>query len=232
MLERDRLALRTHNEVLIFDLKKKSIVEQWPLSCTQISAGFDHLLALTSEGKVFCWGDASRGQQGSDNIEKFSKTLLPVEALEELTISKVSAGGWHCSALSVHGLIYQWGWNEQGQLGGTPLRSGHHIRNDNANHNKTASIIIQPSLKQLDRSPIIVDIACGSRHSVALDNVGVFWSWGWNDYGQCDLNQLNSVTVGIDEQQSKTHNMITEKILQPFKVDAAFWTTCANYTTI
>lgn len=28
-------------------------------------------------------------------------------------------------------------------------------------------------------------VACGARHSLAVDALGGVWAWGWNAYGQC-----------------------------------------------
>lgn len=48
-----------------------------------------------------------------DKVEK----PLEVEALSALQITGISCGGWHSAAVSEHGDLYIWGWNESGQLG-------------------------------------------------------------------------------------------------------------------
>ncbi|EFJ40915.1 hypothetical protein VOLCADRAFT_36943, partial [Volvox carteri f. nagariensis] len=33
-------------------------------------------------------------------------------------------------------------------------------------------------------------VACGSRHNLAVDLQGAVWAWGWNGYGQCGVEAL------------------------------------------
>lgn len=45
-------------------------------------------------------------------------------ALAGIKIIKIKAGGWHSLALSEHGDLYAWGWNDTGQLGMNAKRNG------------------------------------------------------------------------------------------------------------
>ncbi|XP_022645796.1 probable E3 ubiquitin-protein ligase HERC4 isoform X1 [Varroa destructor] len=257
MLERDRVALRTQTDVAIYDLKAKSMIKSWPLRCSQISAGFDHLLALTSDGAVYCWGDGFRGQQGSGELVS-SEDLVPVEALEEVNIVEVAAGGWHCSALSQRGFMYQWGWNQHNQIDG-PLEKDHRLIRSGGKQ----TVIASPTLQNTGDQRVIA-VACGSRHSVALDKCGRILTWGWNEYGQCDLNNLplqkasteknistdndktssfsdDGTNVGVCGDQSRMErrretkfvcNNDTERnenVRKAKRIRAAFWTTAVQY---
>jgi hypothetical protein len=74
------------------------------LRFTQISAGFQHVCALTSSGSAYCWGF---GQP------------LPAAVPGGLAFTRVSASaqGTHTCALTTAGIAYCWGSNSLGELG-------------------------------------------------------------------------------------------------------------------
>jgi alpha-tubulin suppressor-like RCC1 family protein len=49
---------------------------------------------------------------GISKVKQASQPLL-VQAVQEITA--VAAGGQHSGAISVHGLLYMWGRNQEGQ---------------------------------------------------------------------------------------------------------------------
>ncbi len=60
---------------------------------TQLSAGYDHLLALRSNGTVLAWGADSQGQLGDGGT---ASTSGPVQVAGLAGVSQVSAG-WEFS---------------------------------------------------------------------------------------------------------------------------------------
>ena len=38
----------------------------------------------------------------------------------------------------------------------------------------------------------VIAVACGQRHSLAIDDQGCVWAWGQNAHGQCGLVHLNN----------------------------------------
>lgn len=167
MMADERVALRTANEVWIYDYKRDK-TERWQLPCSKISAGYDHLVALSNEGKVHAFGDGSRGQQGSGDLSAAPELTL-LSHLEDLTIVDISAGGWHSAALSDRGYLYQWGWNQHGQSAGP--------------EGDTKNVIEVPKFR--DAGTKIASVQCGSRHTVVITVDGKVQSWGWDEYGQC-----------------------------------------------
>ncbi|XP_033102974.1 RCC1 domain-containing protein 1-like [Anneissia japonica] len=81
-----------------------------------VTCGKDHVLFLTESGEVYSYGIGSRGQLGHGQPDS-EKSPRVVEALQGITVSAVSCGGWHSAALSGIGDVYIWGWNESGQIG-------------------------------------------------------------------------------------------------------------------
>ncbi len=64
---------------------------------TQLSAGYDHVLALESNGTVLAWGDNSAGELGDGGT---TSTIGPVQVPGLTNVSQVSAGGQF--SLAVH----------------------------------------------------------------------------------------------------------------------------------
>jgi len=68
---------------------------------------------------------------------------------------------------------------------------------------------IQP-LKHLQENQIrITDICCGWHHSLALDDTGNVWSWGWNEKLQC----------GVPNNASDTNKIIDTPVRITFFAD-------------
>lgn len=87
----------------------------------------EHTCALTSDGRVDCWGENSYGQLG-DGTETDRSTPVEVKAAEgqgTLTgVEAIAAGGDQTCALTSGGGVDCWGDNEVGQLGdGSTLES-------------------------------------------------------------------------------------------------------------
>ena len=62
--------------------------------------------------------------------------------------------------------VYGWGCNEELQLG------------------MSAPVVPLPSPFALPQNRPIKAIACASHHSVAIEENGRVWCWGWNKHGE------------------------------------------------
>ncbi|KAM5172974.1 RCC1 domain-containing protein 1 isoform 2-T2 [Mantella aurantiaca] len=82
----------------------------------RITLGNEHVVLLTSEGKIMTWGAGRHGQLGHGDVEDVWEPRI-VEALHGVPMKEVAAGGWHSVSISESGDVYCWGWNESGQLG-------------------------------------------------------------------------------------------------------------------
>ncbi|MDR1912310.1 MAG: hypothetical protein LBQ52_08215 [Helicobacteraceae bacterium] len=147
--------------VEIKDLNDKNI--------SALSAGGYHSFAIDDAGGVWASGRNNRGQLGvgdSYNRAAFSET----PNLKNKIIVAMAAGKYHSFAIDDAGRVWASGLNDEGQLG---------LGNTN---NRTAFTEVT-SLK----GRFIIAIAAGEAHSIALDNEGVVWTSGANDYGQLGL---------------------------------------------
>ncbi|WP_170026325.1 Ig-like domain repeat protein [Actinomadura oligospora] len=86
-------------------------------SVTQVAAGGDHSLALTSEGHILVWGANKSGQLGPGPSD-IQKTPIENDMPNGVTITQVAAGASHSLALTSDGRVLAWGANHTGQIGG------------------------------------------------------------------------------------------------------------------
>lgn len=133
---------------------------------TDVSAGFDHSVAVTSAGDVLSWGFNAFGQLGNGST---TDTDMPVPTLipPGTTIKDVSAGFNYSVALTSKGEVLAWGHNQHGQLG---------------NGTNTNSAI--PVAVHLPPGVVVTAISAGGFHVVALTSAGAVLTWGFNSVGQ------------------------------------------------
>ncbi|XP_014230032.1 ultraviolet-B receptor UVR8 [Trichogramma pretiosum] len=123
-----------------------------PIDIEKIVGGGGHTLMIDKAGKVYSCGWNVRGQAGTTEQ---TYVIVKVSGLDDLKIVDVACG-WDCSmALTDDGLVYAWGSNLYGQLGGL-LPIG--VKTNKPKH------------LQLDRP--VKKISLGLRHSaiVTCDN--------------------------------------------------------------
>lgn len=87
-------------------------------------SGDAHTLCITSQGRVYSWGDGDYGKLGRGGSDG-SKIPRLVEKLQNVEIVSVYCGGQFSIALSSDGEVYSWGKGEGWRLGHT---SEEHVR--------------------------------------------------------------------------------------------------------
>jgi len=118
-----------------------------------------------------------------------------IRSLEQEFIIQTACGQQHSLALTLHGDVYSWGLGSSitlliypglvlivvvvdilgvfGQLG----------HNECSDENMPKKIAFKHPTNESEAIRI-VQIACGSHHSLALDSLGRVWSWGSSEYAQ------------------------------------------------
>lgn len=158
-----------------------------------ISAGQEHILLLSDDGRVQSWGRGLRGQLGHGTLDNVDQgQAKTIEALEGMPFKAISAGGWHSIALSLDSsCIYAWGWNSHGQLG-VPRSK--------------VQVTATPLLVEVSEDDCFELISCGSRHSMVVNQNGIAFGFGWNQYGQLGLDpktikcQDTPAVIPVDER--------------------------------
>ena len=78
-----------------------------------ISSGREHAYALDDQGRVWAWGDNSKGAVGDGTkVDKSTPVRLSLT-----NVVQVEAGHYHGVALRADGTVWTWGYGTLGQLG-------------------------------------------------------------------------------------------------------------------
>ncbi|CAI9572907.1 unnamed protein product [Staurois parvus] len=175
----------------------------------RIALGNEHVVLLTSDGRIMTWGAGRHGQLGHGDVEDVWEPRI-VEALHGVPMKEVAAGGWHSASISEGGDIYCWGWNESGQLGlpsktqentilyscsGVTLQDASAKEEDDDDDEDSGYIAVQsfPALIDLPQESEASKISCGSRHTAAVTCSGELYTWGWGRYGQLGHGDIKSL---------------------------------------
>lgn len=100
----------------------------WGESITDIASGLEHVLLLTSSGRVFSAASStsdfpSKGQLGIPGLAWATRPQGPYDQPHEIltlkgfSISQIAAGDYHSLALEKDGRVFVFGDNSSGQLG-------------------------------------------------------------------------------------------------------------------
>ncbi|EZA58123.1 RCC1 and BTB domain-containing protein [Ooceraea biroi] len=135
----------------------------------------DKALIVTKDKTIYAMGDNTDDCLGIDSL---SNVLQPkkLEFLGKMDIKTFAYGrGPHVLVLTEDGKVYSWSYNRNGELG-------------LGNYG-------DPSLPKMiyDLDNKIVDIGCGSFHSLALTKDGEVYAWGSNINGQIGSTLANKV---------------------------------------
>ena len=131
----------------------------------QVSCGDAHTIILSTEGTLFGCGLSDSGQLGLGRIGEFQLTKFkPLSTLPGGKIAKkVVCGGFHTMVLTKDGQLFACGNNNHGQLG--------------LGHTKECFEFTAVPEVGLSR---LVDVFCGSYHTMSLDDKGRLFSCGLN----------------------------------------------------
>ncbi|XP_035377793.1 alsin isoform X3 [Electrophorus electricus] len=146
-----------------------------PRPVCHAALGISHGVLLTEDGLVYSFGDlywrhSSRSQALSPVLEGF---------VGGQRVLRVSAGSFHCAAITDDGVVHAWGENANGQCGVSDL-----------------SLVPSPTpVSIVDDETVppervwILDVACGAQHTLALSGKHEVWAWGTG----CQLGLVTNV---------------------------------------
>lgn len=218
----DTYVLKEDGTVWLFGRYDSNFQIQGLNNVSSLSAGYDFSVAVEN-GKVWGWGNGSKGQLGNGALDYWS---VPVEAKEFGDVKLVSAGYDHVLALTSNGKVYAWGTNQSGQLGnGSVLDSNIPVIVNGLENIKSISAGKEYSIAikedgtvfawgklpwenltsvKAEASPLLVEglseiseIACGYDHMLALKTDGTVWAMGSNKYGQLGDDSKNSSNIPV-----------------------------------
>jgi alpha-tubulin suppressor-like RCC1 family protein len=142
---------------------------------TTIAAGYDHNLALKSDGTVRAWGNNAWGQLGNNT---FKSSSVPVQIVDPsdpsgfLThVIAIAAGTSFSLALKSDGTVRAWGYNGKGQLG------------NNSSNSSSVPVQVRDLSNPSGYLTQVTAIAAGEGNSLALKSDGTVRAWGYNGFG-------------------------------------------------
>ncbi|CAG7718319.1 unnamed protein product [Allacma fusca] len=132
-----------------------------------------HHCASIRNGKAYSWGENKFGRLGhfDDRQTKLnveSPTPINISPSLRITIESISCGISHNLALTSVGTILTWGSNAFGQLG---------LGRQTTWTSRPIPLTLAPDV-------IVIRVAAGGYHSVAIDHLFRVWTWGWGVHGQ------------------------------------------------
>ncbi|KYQ88944.1 ankyrin repeat-containing protein [Tieghemostelium lacteum] len=135
-------------------------------SISQIAFGANFSMLLTDTGSLYSWGYCSYGKLGHQTKRDLTTPTL-IKELENKNIKSIACGKDHSVALDNIGCVYVWGNGSSGRLG-------------NGSYDPQPIPKILPFFDGVG----IVQIACGSEHTLALGSNGHVYSWGSALFGK------------------------------------------------
>lgn len=169
--------------------------------------GYDYIILHLSDeeydGKIICLGENQNGQcDAPSTIAVSSKKIKLVRTstvdhiyhleLNEtpnpsnLKVLKVSAGLYHAAAITECGGLITWGKEKFGSV----------LTKGSFKDKKDVDLIWYPPVDKNTNNPTkLVDVACGAKHVIVLDDYGTMYSMGDNRYGSLGR------TIYVPEQE-------------------------------
>ena len=161
----------------------------------QVSAGWQHSLALGSDGNAYAWGYNGTGQLGDGTsadrntpvrVRTPDRSTYP-DLPEDFTYVQVSAGADYSLALGSDGYAYAWGYNYYGQLG------------NNTTSNSLVSVRVRDpaSPTNANKGLKAAQVSGGQMHSLAVGSDGNAYAWGYNDGGRLGDGTRNNKSAPV-----------------------------------
>ena len=167
-------------------------------SVKSITGGAFHSIAMTNKGRVYSWGRDHVGQLGLYPLSGTSKVRLNQKTPKEVELPmppvKIDTFANHTMVLLEGGVLISFGDSSEGQL-------GHKMPSFNANKDlregkKECRVEIK-SDKNGEYLPIL-DMACGTFHSLAVTMDYKLYSWGSNALGALGRESVGDKPKPVD----------------------------------
>jgi alpha-tubulin suppressor-like RCC1 family protein len=150
---------------------------------SQISAGLNHCLGLTTAGVVYAWGQNTYGNLGDGTSTQRTSPVTVVGSIT--TWTQVITGGRHNLGLTSAGIAYAWGQNGNGQVG------------DNTTSNRSSPVTVVGGITTW--SKLSASMVQAGGQGLGITSAGVAYAWGLGTTGQlgnnASANRSSPVTV-------------------------------------
>ncbi len=157
------------------------------LRVTKVACGSNHTLAATADGQLFSCGRGRHGQLGLGYFHD-GGPLTRCDALRDMHVINVAAGGQHSVCITDDGRVWSWGDFRKGQLGLGDLRfatsAGWHTGVPWPCLVESLCEENLSSFDLLDGKDSVSKVSCGKEHTMFLTQSGRLFACGSANYGQ------------------------------------------------
>ncbi|KAH9905210.1 putative Ran exchange factor Prp20/Pim1 [Xylariomycetidae sp. FL2044] len=162
-----------------------------------IASGSYHSFAVDRNDNVWAWGANSFGEAGDTKTAGTNSAIIPpikIRSLCQKEVLVLDGGSHHSAAVTANGQCFVWGKIDYGQLGITiaPQQSQDStlIRCDDRNEPR---ICLRPTV--IPTVQQVAYVACGSDHTILIDQAGHAYATGYGEQGQLGLGSNDDVKV-------------------------------------
>jgi alpha-tubulin suppressor-like RCC1 family protein len=150
-------------------------------SWTAMAGGWNHSLAIGSNGNLYVWGDNTYSQLGIGNTTQQTSPVKVPFPSGVTSWTEVTSGWFYSLAIGNDGNLYTWGYNAYGQLG---------IGNTTQQNSP---------VKVPFPSGVIswTAVTAGSNHSLAIGSDGNLYTWGNNGNGQLGIGNTTNQNTPV-----------------------------------
>jgi alpha-tubulin suppressor-like RCC1 family protein/phosphodiesterase/alkaline phosphatase D-like protein len=154
-----------------------------------VAAGWNHTLALCSDGTLVGWGANTFGEVGDNtntqrNVPVPVSTASGISALYGRTPVSIAVGFGLSLALCSDGAVIAWGTDTNGQLG------------NNSTTSSSVPVLVNRASGVSDLyGKTVAALGSGGAHGAALCTDGSLTTWGSNLYGQLGVNSTTQSSV-------------------------------------
>lgn len=207
------LQMRLHNDEinsLMYSCTSNCNLEDLQFSTSTISSEKEFEAARKNENlknmsklgknilatELWTWGDISYGQLGIGDTVKRIKPMV-VMTLSGFGLQKVSCGKWHCSALTLDGRLFMWGYNQFHQV-------SFDSREDKSGPKQ---------FKENSDSDRVRDMIATDHHTLAYTHNENIFYMGKHTEGYTD--SIVNLNVKQEEETCENHTDMSVKISEP-----------------
>lgn len=165
------------SDVNLSQIRQPKKTEVFPVGfkAKKIICRFNNSYIIDTLGQVYVLGHTEKGSNGTGRVKGYIKLPQLITGFNGDPIDDIDCGNSFCLAKSSAGGVYAWGYNNYGQLGGSP------------NYCEFQPVPVD-SVGQN-----ITQISCGEYFSAALDKNGKAFTWGRGDFGQLGHNSKSDL---------------------------------------
>lgn len=148
--------------------------------------------AIDSEGNIWIWGDngLTLGFYNSKPLPPTKLTISKTAHFEIPKFKKIDAGPDMSAGIDENGKVWTWGY---GNSNGANLGTGYY----SSSYTSVNPVMVGGCNNKISKETI-VDVSVGYMHTIAIDDKGKLWFWGYDGYGECGISreELDAYSIG------------------------------------